>query len=249
MKTSVVVIFLAGALTATAQPGSTVPKNIRAANTLEYLFDANGLANFENLYGIPLEPGNVVGNSYLNDNWRRTTFLLYDVEKMLEGYHSRYEIGQNQFEIKTTDGIKVLNGKKVKSFVCMDTLTKVPHYFINGLDYENEENVRQSGFFEVMTEGSLTLLSKMQVSVKEPTYNEKLDMGNPDTRILKKTRYYVIANHKLKEVPSSRKKFLPLFGEHAPAIETFIKTNKLSLDEASHLKAIFEYYNARSVTD
>ena len=41
---------------AAAQPTPTVPTNIRAANTIDNLFDKNGLSKFESLYGIPLEP-------------------------------------------------------------------------------------------------------------------------------------------------------------------------------------------------
>jgi hypothetical protein len=234
---------------ALAQPNSAVPKNIRAANTLDNLFDANGLASFDNLYGIPLEPGKVVGNSYLNADWKRTTFMLYDTDKMIEGYHARYEIEQDQFEIKAAGGIKVLSGRKVKSFVWVDSLSKSPHYFVNGKDLRGEGQTQPTGFYEVLTEGGLTLLAKTDIVVKEPTYNEKLDMGQRDTRIVKKTAFFYIDNNVMKELPSSRKKLLPLFGQHEAAIEEFIKLNKLSLNQSGHLRAVFEHYNAMTVTN
>ena len=244
-KSSILAICLYCSLTAAAQPNSAVPKNIRAANTLENLFDASGLSSSDNLYGIPLEPGRVVGNAYLNSEWKRTTFMLYDADKMIEGYPSRYGIDEDQFEIKSTHGIKVLNGKRVKSFVWVDSLSKSPHYFVNGREFRNEENVPLSGFYEVLTEGVLTLLSNTEVVVKKPTYNEKLDMGNRDERIVKKARFFYSEDGKIKELSSSKKKFFPVFGEHAGAIQEFVRVNSLSLDEARHLKAIFEQYNKR----
>ena len=249
MKRTLVFTILLGASAACAQPSTTVPKNIRATNTIDYLSDGNGLATFENIYGIPLEPGRVLGTSYLNTEWHRTTFLLYDVEKMLQGYHSRYEIQGDQFEIKAADGVKILNGSKVKSFVWLDSVTRLPHYFVNGKDYKNEDNVNFSGFFEVLTEGSLTLLSKTDILIKEPTYNEKLDMGRRDTQIVRKTHYYYIDNNTIKPLPSSKKKLLPVFGEHASAVEQYIKLNGLSLNDGKHLKAVFEHYNTRIVTN
>ena len=234
---------------ALGQPNSALPKNIRAANTLENLFDANGLSSFDNLYGIPLEPGTVVGDAYLNPEWKRTTLLLYDVDKMIEGYPARYEIDEDQFEIKSSTGIKVLNGRKVKSFVWIDSLTKTPHYFVNGRDFANSDGVRMSGFYEVLAEGQLTLLGKTEVVVKEPTYNEKLDMGQRNTRIIKRTSFFYLDNGALKEVPSSRKKLLPIFGDQAAAMEDFLRVNKLSLNEAAHLRALFEHYNGRIVTN
>ena len=249
MKNIVALFLLLGALTSGAQPINTVPKNIRAANTLENLFDASGLTTSDNLYGIPLEPGGVKGTAYLNADWRRTTFLLYDADKMIEGYPARYEIDQDRFEIKAASGVKVLNGRKVRSFVWLDSLTQTPHYFVNAKDFKNEDKVDLAGFFQVLTEGNLTLLSKTGVVVKDPTYNEKFDMGERDTRIIKKTKYYYLAQNLLREVPSSRKKFFPIFGQHADEIEQFVKVNKLSLNESGHLTTIFLRYNGLAVSN
>lgn len=243
MKTFAAIFALLAASAAGAQPSSTVPRNIRATNTIDYLSDGNGLATFENLYGIPLEPGRVVGNSYLNEKWNRTTLLLYDVEKMLQGYSTRYEISEDMFEIKGSTEVKVLDGKRVKSFVWLDSLTRVPHYFVNGRDYKNEENVRLSGFFEVLTEGEMTLLKKTLVLVKQPTYNDKLDMGRRDTRIEKKNHFYYRDKDTIRELPTTKKKLIPVFGDKAQAVEEFIRQNKLSPNDADHLKAIFEHYN------
>lgn len=244
MKTFILLLAtLSLSSAAFAQPSATVPKNIRAASTLDNLFDINGLSTFDNLYGIPLEPGRVLGDAYLTDDWKRTTFLLYDIDKMIEGYSARYEIELDQFEIKTTAGIKVLSGKRVKSFVLLDSLTKMPHYFVNGRDFKNAGNTPLSGFFEVLAEGELTLLSQTEVAVKKPTYNQALDMGTRDTRLVKRTKFYYIDAEVVSELPSSRKKLLPVFGEDAPEVQSFLKLNSLSLDEPQHLKVLFEHYN------
>lgn len=244
-KSSALALWLFCAVAGTAQPNSAVPKNIRAANTLDNLFDANRLGISDILYGIPLEPGRVLGNAYLNADWKRTALLLYDGDKMIEGYPSRYEIEQDQFEIRASGKVKILDGKKVKSFVWVDSLTKAPHYFVNGKDFKNRADLPLSGFYEVLTEGALTLLSKVEVIVKKPTYNEKLDVGNRDKRIVKRTAFFYSVNGTVDELPGSKKKFFPVFGEHAEAIQEFVQLNSLSLDKPDHLKAIFDHYNQR----
>lgn len=249
MRHTMVLFALLGALTAAAQPCSAVPKNIRAANTLDNLFDANGLSTTDNFYGIPLEPGQVRGNAYLHPGWRRTTFMLYEAEKMIEGYAARYAIDQDQFEIRTSGGVKVLDGAKVKSFVWMDSATHAPHYFINARDLKLEDGAYLSGFVQVLVEGEFTLLSNTRVLVKDPTYNEKLDMGQRDTRILKKTEYYYLHEDVIRTIPSSKKKFFPIFGQHADDIGKFVKVNRLLLVEASHLTSIFFRYNSLTVTN
>jgi hypothetical protein len=248
-KFTIMAVALAFVLSASAQPVSTIPKNIRASNTLSNLYDANGVTNFDNFYGIPLEPGSIVGNAYLNPDWKRTAFLLYDNDKMIEGYSSRYEIDRDQFEILASGTVKVLHGKKVKSFVWVDSLTRIPHYFVNGSDFKDENNISLSGFYEVLTEGALSLLAKTEVVVKKSSYSVAFDMGNRDTRISKKTVFLYTENGKIKEVPSARKKLLPVFGQHASAVDRFIRVNTLSLTEAAHLKAVFEHHNSLMVTN
>ena len=231
-----------------AQPGNTVPKNIRAANTLENLADAEGLTSFDDIYSIPLEPGNVVGNAYLNPVWKRTTFMLYASDKMIEGYLSRYEIDRDHFEIRSSAGVKVLNGNHVKSFVWIDSISKAPQYFVNGRDFTDEQKRKLSGFYEVLSEGRLTLLIKTDVAVRKATYNQAFDVGKRDTEIVKKTKFFYIENEMVKELPSSKKKILTLFGDHAEVAEDFLNKNKLSLNEAAHLRALFDHYNAQTVT-
>lgn len=249
MKNTMVLFVLLGALTAGAQPGSAVPKNIRAANTLDNLFDANGVSTTDNFYGIPLEPGEVRGNAYLHPGWRRTTFMLYEAEKMIEGYDARYAIDHDQFEIRTTRGVKVLDGAKVKSFVWMDSATHAPHFFMNARDLKLEDGAHLSGFVQVLVEGEFTLLSKTRVLVKDPTYNEKFDMGQRDIRILKKTEYYYLHEDVIRAIPLSQKKFFSIFGQHADDIANFVKVNRLSVDEAGHLTSIFLRYNSLTVTN
>ena len=248
-KFTLMAVALAFILGADAQPISAIPKNIRASNTLSNLYDANGVTTFDNFYGIPLEPGSIVGNAFLNPDWKRTTFLLYDNDKMIEGYSSRYEIERDQFEIMASGMVKVLNGKKVKSFVWLDSLTRMPHYFVNGRNFKDENNTSLSGFYEVLTEGTLSMLAKTEVVVKKPNYSVQFDMGNRDMRISKKTVFCYTENGKIKEVPSARKKLLPVFGQHASAVDRFVKVNTLSLNEAGHLRAVFEHFNTLMVTN
>jgi hypothetical protein len=137
----------------------------------------------------------------------------------------------------------------VKSFVWIDSLTRKPHYFVNGKDFKSNDNTTLSGFFEVLEEGDFTLLSKTEVAVKKSNYNESLDMGDRDDRIIKKAKFYYLHNGKVNELPSSRKKLLPVFGDRAFAMEEFIKKNSLSVNQPAHLRIIFEHYNSQVVTN
>lgn len=243
MKNSILIfIFLVLAIKSFAQ--SAVPNNIRATNTLDRLFDQNGLSNSEMLYGIPMPPGKVIGDTYLETHWQNSTILLYEKDKLIEGYPVRYDIQTDELEIKAKNGIKVLSGNKVKSFVWLDSLTKKPTYFVNAKEYANENNIRLVGFFQVIADGSLPLFKRSFIEVKKADYNVQFNVGSRDDKILKKQELYYVRGNQVVEVPSSKKKLLPVFGDKSAAVEKYAKDNALTYTKEEHLKLMFEHYNS-----
>ena len=243
MKNStLILIFLAFVSTSYCQ--SVVPNNIRATNTLERLFDLGGLDNADMLYGIPLPEGKVIGDTYLDTRWKNATILLYEKEKLLEGYPVRYDIYLDELEIKAKNGIKVLKGNKIKSFVWVDSLSKAPTYFMNAKEFKNEDNVRLIGFFQVLTDGSLPLFKKTTVEVKKADYNVQFNVGSRDDKILKKQDFYLVKAAQVIEIPAAKKKLVPLFGEKSDEMEKYMKENALTTTKEDHLKLIFGHYNS-----
>ncbi len=84
-KQAFIFICLSFGLHVMAQP-NVVPNNIRAVNTLEKLYDPDGLGRTDMLYGIPQPEGKVVGDTYFSTQWKTSTILLYKDEKMIEGF-------------------------------------------------------------------------------------------------------------------------------------------------------------------
>ena len=243
MKNSILVLQFF-ALISVGYAQSVVPNNIRAANTLDRLVDLDGLSNADMLYGIPLPEGKVIGDTYLDAQWKAASILLYDKNKLIEGFPVRYDIHLNELEIKAKNGVKVLKGDKVKSFVWIDSLTNSPTYFVNAKEFKNEDNVTLTGFFQVLIDGSLPLFKKTKVDVKKANYNVQLNVGSLDDKILKKDELYVVKGHQVIELPSSKKKLLPFFGDKSEDIEKFIKENALTTNKEYHLTTIFKHYNS-----
>ncbi len=235
--------FVSLVLDAGAQ--AVVPVNIRATNTLEHLFDFNGINNADLLYGIPLPSGKVIGDTYLDTRWKNFSILLYDKDKLIEGYPARYDIYLDELEVMGRNGIKVLKGDQVKSFVWADSIMRVPVYFVNAKDYKNEDNVPFTGFFQVLSDGSMPLLKKTSIGIKKADYNVQLNVGSPDDKILKKVKFYTVKEKRVVELPGSRKKFLMLFDEDYEKIEQLVKDNNLSTSNEDHLVTIFQHYNSQ----
>ena len=236
-------LFCVIVLKSYSQPVSALPNTIWAVNTIEGLNDTNGLGNGEVLYGIPIPEGKVIGDTYLNKNWMISTLLLYDRDKMLEGFPLRYDILSDELEIKAKDGVKALRGDRVKSFIWLDSLTKAPTYFVNAKDYKDAENVTMMGFFQVLADGPSPLFKKTRIKIKKANYKVQFDVGSRDDKIIKKHDYFTLQNNHVAELPSGKKNLLPFFGDQAAEVEKFIEVNSLNTSKETHLKAIFEHYN------
>jgi len=236
--------FVLLGLVSTCYAQAVVPNNIRAMSTLERLHDSDRLWNTDILYGIPLPEGKVIGDTYYDTNWRNCTILLYENGKLIEGYQARYDIQSDELEVKAKNGIKVLKGNKVKSFVWADSITRVPAYFVNAKDFKTEDNVALTGFFQVLTDGSFPLLKKTAIDIKKANYNIQFNVGSTDDKILKKNKFYAINKTQVIELPSSKKKLLPLFAGDAETMEKFIKQNDLTTNKEEDLKVIFDHYNS-----
>jgi hypothetical protein len=224
-------------------PGNVIPSNVRATNTIERLTDSNGLGTNEMMYGIPLPEGKVIGDTYLSTQWKRSVILLYENNKLLEGYPVRYDINADELDVRGVNGVKVLAGKKVKSFVWIDSARKEPYYFVNAKDYK-EDGVPLIGFFEVLVDGTSPLFKKINITVKKADYNVTLSVGSRDDKILKNPAYYLAEDNKVYEIPASKKKFLPLLKRNASQVEAYMESNGLSPKKEEDLLLIFKYYNS-----
>jgi hypothetical protein len=220
-----------------------MPQQIRAQNTLDQLAAKNSLSGSDILYGMPIPAGETLGDYYLNKNWNKTTILLYQTEKMLEGYFVKYNLQDDQLEVKTNQGIKMLDVKKVKNIVWIDSLTTSIHYFVNGAEYKLD-GVPTTNLLEVLVDGEMPLLKKTILFVKEPTYNVAFDVGSRDKKIYQKSSLYYARQKDLYKI-KGKKDVQEASGSDKPAVDEFIKSNKLNLNNDSDLIRVFEYINSQ----
>lgn len=218
-----------------------IPQQMRAENTLDRLSDKGGLSNSDILYGIPLPPGNVVGDVYLDKKWNTASLLIYDSEVLIEGYPVKYDVKADVIEIKSVSGIKVLDARKVRSMVWVDSLSNQPHYFVNAADYKLD-GTPMKGLIEVLVDGKIPLMKKDHVFVKEPTYNVAMGSGSRDIKIYHKSLYYYAHNGELFKINSKKDiEEIPITDE---SIDEYIKSNKINTGKESGLLKLFTYINS-----
>ena len=221
---------------------SAIPSNIRASYTMESLSDGSQVSLNEVLYGVAAPPGKVIGDTYLTPNWLKSAIQLYKDDRVIQGYSVRYDIYADALDIKTNNGVKVLEGKRIKSFSWLDSTRVEPVFFVNARDYKFE-NTPLTGFFEVLVDGPAPLFKRTQLRVKKADYNVSFDVGSRDDKILKERSYYVGQSKAVVELGNAKKKVLPIFGNRSDEMEKFMSDNNLSLKNEADLVRLFKHYN------
>lgn len=214
----------------------------RRVNVMQRMMDPVNMRSGSIPSMLPPAAAEVKGDVYLAPDYRITTFVLYDNDKLIEGYASKYDINKNEFDLMTQQGVRVLPGNKVKSLVWLDSLTKQPQYFFNYQDVKNEQGVPYLGFFQLLSDGTFPLLKKTELIFKKADFNPALNVGSKDHRYIKKPHYFVVKDDKMMELPG--RKIPAVFPDHQEDIQKFVKKNSLDLSHEGHLVALFDYYNS-----
>jgi hypothetical protein len=237
-----ILVLIVISLVIDAKAQWAIPPNMRAQNTLNRLSEPiRGMSSADLLYGIPMEPGIVIGDNYLDKKWNTATILLYQSETMIEGYPVKYDVKNDLLEIQSRSGIKVLEVKKIKNLVWVDSITTQPHYFVNGAEYRYE-NSKLLGLLEVIVDGDTPLLKRSELNTKKPTYNAALDVGSKDTKIYFKD-VFLYARGKDLYMIKNKEDVLKASGDHSAEVAAFIKENKINTNKQPGLKQVFEYLN------
>lgn len=201
---------------------------------------ANMDTNSGSIMGMPLPPPGIIGEDYLNDNFRKSSFLLYDKSE-LEGYLTKYSIGRNEFEVQTKLGIRILKGSLVNTFVAIDSNSQTSHIYVNARNFKNVQGEDGNGFFEILSESNILLLKKTEAIFKKSDYNATLNIGSRDHKYIKKEMFYYGKNNVYAPIPG-KKKLASIFDDKVPEMQRFIDINSIKADNESHLKILFEHY-------
>ena len=197
------------------------------------------------LGSLSMRTPDTIGDVYLTKDYRITSFWLYEDDKAAGGFASKLDLQRNEFDILmgAGAGVKVLPGSKVKSVTMIDSVMRIPQYFVNGQEYKNEDGVPYVGFFQILSEGKLTLLKLTKVVLIRADQSLSHNTGRTDNRFIKKTTLYVAQGVVADEAPG-RKGILKLMESHKEDVNKFAKVNEIDFGNEHQLTALFDYYNS-----
>ncbi|GAB5401702.1 MAG: hypothetical protein Aureis2KO_32870 [Aureisphaera sp.] len=183
----------------------------------------------------PSELADVKGSPYLYDNYRIGAILQGD-EVVAPNVALRYNVHKDVF-----------TGK-----VNLNADDKKVHNVIKSTDYNirigSELFTLGNGntYYQVVHSGEKSKLLKKY----SKSFHERIQATTSLTRAVpamykdKLAYYFVNAQGVYIEAPTSKKKFLKLFGEQQDMMKKFMKENKTDLSKDADLKELFEYYES-----
>ncbi len=224
-----------------------IPWQIRSEGTLDHLTSQNGTVKPDILYGTLLANGSPMERVYSDQKWNNCSFLLFDAEKLIEGYPAKYDVKANVLAVKARNGIKQIEANKIKSVVWLDSVTNIPSYFVNAREYK-EGNIPLVGLLEVLVDGQLPLLAQSYIVEKEIGFFASLialfEKEKREKKLEIKKFFYVSNGSSLSKI-TSRRDLLFSFGDYYWEMEDYMVKQKLDATTQMGLQKVFEYYNAK----
>ena len=184
-------------------------------------------------------PG-LVGDPYYTMSWCGGAITLYSENKTYKLLKMKYDMLNYGIDILLEDKLKSLDGSVIQSFEFVDSVTNLPHRFLNGKDFARE-SVPISGFLEVLCWGKLDVYSFVETTLLRPNYNTTLSAGSEDYQIVKKRTLLYSPGTDLRVM--NKKELTKIWAGREVEMKKFQRINRLNLSKERDLLLMVDYFN------
>jgi hypothetical protein len=161
----------------------------------------------------------------------------------------RYDLENDNIQLQYGGTIKSYSAFQVESFQFFDEIMKMPRSFY-ALPYTKSGDYETPTFFELFTEGFLTLLNREMITYRT-TYPAGFwgwgyrPMMGASIPVLEDA-YYILEmkNEKVIKVTDIKKQLNELMGDKAQEVESFVNANRIRVDRRGDLVRLFDFYNS-----
>jgi hypothetical protein len=169
------------------------------------------------------------GKIIMTDGDTLTSLVKYDLEKNIVQY------------ARTEQNVIVLSARKVLWFEIFDQTVNAYRQFF-ALPYSTGGSYRSPVFFELLSEGKLTLLSREALeyrSVPAGYYG-----ASYSRLVLVYTYFFMNEKGDITLFTGKKHELLEMMGKNADAVEKYIRANRLKVEEKADFARIVTYYNS-----
>ena len=146
-------------------------------------------------------------------------------------------------QVRHQNKMESFSARKVLLFEFFDQGYKRYRTFYS-LPYSTNGSYKSPVFFEVLTEGKITTLSREKVEYRSYGYSPYM-FGSYNTRKVLVNIYFLLKeNGNIEGFTAKRSDWLDMMGSRADEVHDYAKDNKLDFDRKYDLKRIIDYYNS-----
>jgi hypothetical protein len=174
--------------------------------------------------------------------------IILDTGDTLRGT-VKYDL-QDLLQIKHNQRLESFSARKVLLFEIFDQTYRRYRQFYS-LPYSENGSYKTPVFFEVITEGKITVLAREKVEIRSNNYSPyssypgmypRYNYGS--RRVLVNTYFLLKENGNIESFSGRKNDWYDLMGNRANDVHDYVKENNLSFDKKYDIKLIIEYYNS-----
>ncbi|HZY80685.1 MAG TPA: hypothetical protein VFE50_14275 [Cyclobacteriaceae bacterium] len=173
------------------------------------------------------------------EHWH-SGYLIIEGGDTLKG-QLKYNLQTDLVQLQTPNSLETFTARKVVFFEIFDVVAKDYRRFYS-LPFSATGGYRAPVFFELLTEGKMTLLAREALEYK--TYSSFYYYGSYTRLVLVYKYFLLMENGQIQEFQGKKNDWIYAMGNYGDEVQKYVKTNKLDFDDKRELTKIVEYYNS-----
>ena len=154
----------------------------------------------------------------------------------------KYDLMQDLLQFEKDGRLESFSARKAVFFEIFDKTPKRYRQFYS-LPYASSGSYKAPVFFELLSEGKMTLLCREALEYK--SYPNSFYYYGTSTRLVLVNKFFLLNERGMIEpFVGKRSDLIYLMGNQGEPVEQYIKSNRLSVDNKYQFAQIVDYYNS-----
>ena len=177
--------------------------------------------------------------------WCSGTVVLED-QRVIEG-EINYDLKFGAIQVKRNGLVKTYTAENIAHFTLFDAVKHRERQFV-AIDHTEDEGYHRKTFFEVISEGKLTILRKSKY-VRKPRVTEDARAPHIYMNAVCRHQYYVFRDNRFSEIDDFKEEILPLMRDQQQEVSAYIRQCKLKLKRIHEQMRVVALYNQLCQSD
>ncbi|MBS1542112.1 MAG: hypothetical protein JST14_00630 [Bacteroidetes bacterium] len=180
------------------------------------------------------------GQRFPSEYWHEGKAVLEEGDT-LRG-NIKYDLQSDLIQLDQNNKLESFSARKVVYFEIFDKLSRRYRQFYS-LPYATSGAYKAPVFFELLSEGKITLLCRESVEYR--TYPSSFYYYGSNTRLVLVYKFFLLTDRgSIEPFLGKRIDLISMMGNKGEEVEKFAKKNKLGVEDRNEFAQIVDYYNS-----